>query len=78
MTLVTTTTTTCLTIDEDRKTQEVQVALSTAGVPADVWVPFCQEHGATLEATASQVGHHLGAEEGSARGQTHTTVFPKA
>lgn len=66
-----------LTIDEDSEAQEVQVALATTGVPADVWVPFGQEHGAALEATASQVGHHLSVEGGSARGSTHTTFFPK-
>lgn len=56
-----------LTIDKDSKAQEVQVALTTAGVPANVRVPFGQEHGAALEATACQVGHHLGAEGDSAR-----------
>ena len=67
-----------LTIDEDSEAQEVQVALATTGVPANVWVPFGQEHGAALEATASQVGHHLSVEGDSARGLTHTTFFPKA
>lgn len=67
-----------LTIDKDSEAQEVQVTLATTGVPADVWVSFGQEHGAALEATASQVGHHLGVEGGSARGSTHTTYFPKA
>ena len=75
---VTVTTTARLTIDEDSEAQEVQVALATTGVPADVWVPFGQEHGAALEATASQVGHHLSVEGGSARGSTHTTFLPKA
>ena len=35
-----TTATICLTVDEDSKAQEVQVALTATGVPADVWVPF--------------------------------------
>lgn len=56
------TTTTCLTIDKNSEAQEVQVALTATRVPANVWVPFGQEHGAALEATARQVGHHLGVE----------------
>lgn len=56
------TTTACLTVDKDSETQKVQVALTAAGVPANVWVPFGEEHRTALEATASQVGHHLGVE----------------
>lgn len=61
------TVTSCLTVDEDSEAQEVQVALTTTGVPTNVRVAFGQEHGATLEATACQVGHHLGIVGGSAR-----------
>ena len=50
------------TVDEDGEAQEVEVSLSSAGVPADVGVPFAKEHGARLKATAGQVGHHLGGE----------------
>lgn len=73
-----TTATTCLTVDKDSEAQEVQVALTAAGVPADIRVPFGQEHGAALKATARQVGYHLGAERGSAGGQIHATFLPKA
>ena len=48
------------TIDEDGEAQEVEVSLSSAGVPTDVGVPLGEEHGARLKATAGQVGHHLG------------------
>lgn len=48
-----------LTVHEDGKPQEGQVALSFNGVPADIRVPFGQKHGAALEATACQIGHHL-------------------
>lgn len=70
--------TTCLTIDKNSEAQEVQVALTATRVPANVWVPFGQEHGAALEATASQVGHHLGVESGaqSEARPTLTTFFP--
>lgn len=72
-----TTATTCLTVDKDSEAQEVQVALTAAGVPADIRVSFGQEHRAALKATARQVGYHLGAEGGSAGGQIHTIFLPK-
>lgn len=48
-----------LTIAEDSEPQEGQVALPLDRVPAQVWVTFGYQHGAALEATASQVRHHL-------------------
>lgn len=48
-----------LTIAEDGEPQEGQVALALYWVPAQIWVTFGYEHGAALEATASQVRHYL-------------------
>lgn len=48
-----------LTINKHSEAEEVQIALSTAGVPADVRVPFRQQHWAHLQATSSQICHHL-------------------
>lgn len=48
-----------LTINKHSKAEEVQIALSSAGVPADVRVAFRQQHWAHLQATSSQICHHL-------------------
>lgn len=48
-----------LTIHKHSKAEEVQIALSAAGVPADVRVAFRQQHWAHLQATSSQICHHL-------------------
>lgn len=47
------------TIDEDGKPQERKVALPFDGVPANVWIPFSQEHWTALEPTACQICNHL-------------------
>lgn len=48
-----------LTVYEDGKPQEGQVALPFDGVPANVRVASGQKHGAALKATACQVGYDL-------------------
>lgn len=48
-----------LTIDEDGEAQEIQVSLASTRVPTNVGIPLGEQHGTTLEASASKVGHHL-------------------
>lgn len=48
-----------LTVAEDHKSQEGQVALSLYGVPAEVRVSLGNKHGTALETTSCQVRHHL-------------------
>lgn len=48
-----------LTINKDGKAEEIQVFLSTTGVPADVRVALGEKHWTHLQPTACQVCHHL-------------------
>lgn len=48
-----------LTVDKDSKAKEVQISLSSTGVPANVRISFRQEHWTHLQPAASQVRHHL-------------------
>lgn len=48
-----------LTIDKDSKAKEIQVSLSSTGIPADVRVALRKEHGAHLQPTTGQICHHL-------------------
>lgn len=48
-----------LTVDKHGKAEEIQIFLSSTGVPANVRVSLRQEHRTRLQSTASQVGHHL-------------------
>lgn len=48
-----------MTVNKHSEAEEVQIALSTTGVPADVRVTFRQQHRAHLQATSSQICDHL-------------------
>lgn len=47
------------TINKDSKAKEIQVSLSSNGVPANVRIALRQEHWTTLQSAACQVCHHL-------------------
>lgn len=48
-----------LTVNKDSEAEEIQVSLSSTGVPADVGVALRKEHGTHLQSAARQVCHHL-------------------